>query len=236
MSEIHIGPHTRDENENPHGPGQTHHTFDREIDLKSIAKWMIGLVGITILVQVLMWWLVEGMERFDAKQDPRLTPIQEQVRQLEPPAPRLQVGQNFDRSNKVLNEGVVEELPPAGQERPAGMRSDLEDMEALRAQEDKVLGSSSWVDRGQGRVRVPIDVAMEVIASRGVADAGVGGGAESGTVTPEEMREQLPAGTSPGLPGATVQMARPPAPAQPGEPPAGTTQQQAAPRPPAQEQ
>lgn len=116
------------------------------------------------------------------------------------------------------------------------MRSDLEDMEALRAQEDKVLGSSSWVDRGQGRVRVPIDVAMEVIASRGVADAGVGGGAESGTVTPEEMREQLPAGTSPGLPGATVQMARPPAPAQPGEPPAGTTQQQAAPRPPAQEQ
>lgn len=231
MSEIHIGPHTRDES--PHRPGQTHHTFDREIDLKSIAKWMAVLLGVTLIVQVLMWYLIEGIERFDEKQDPELTPIEQEVRQPEPPAPRLQVGRNFDRSNKVLNEGVVEKRPPEGQEKPVATRSDLEDMEVLRREEDKVLDGSSWIDRGQGRVRVPIDVAMEVIASRGVQD--VSGGA-AGAVTPEEMRQQLPAGTSPGLPGATVQMARPPAPAQPNEPPDGTTQQQAAPRPPVEEQ
>lgn len=218
MSDIHIGPHTRDED--PHGPGEPHHTYDREIDLKSIAKWMIGLVGVTLIVQVLMWWLVEGMERFDAKRDPELTPIQQQVRQPEPPAPRLQVGQNFGKTNSLLNEA---------EEALDGPQSDLEDMRDMRADEDKVLGQPSWIDQGQGRVRVPIDVAMQVIVSRGTA----GGGA--GTVTPQEMREQLPAGTAPGLPGATMQMARPPAPAQPAGQPAGTTTQQqpAAPRPPA---
>jgi hypothetical protein len=235
MSEIHIGPHTRDDATTAHGTGETHHTFDREINLKAIGKWMAGLLVVTVLVQILAWWFVEGIERFDKKQDPELTPIQKQIGQKEPPEPRLQVGQNFYKTNKTLNEG---EDP--GRAIPSGPRSDLEDMQLLREQEDEALDNPSWIDRGQGRVRVPIDVAMEVIASRGAEGvggaAGVGTGGSTGTVTPQEMREQLPAGTSPGLPGATVQMSRPPAPAQPNEQPAGTAQPQAAPRPPASQE
>lgn len=231
MSEIHIGPHTRDD-DTPRGHGDTHRAYDREIDLKSIVKWMAGLLAVTLAVQVLMWWLIEGIERFDEKRDPELTPIQQEVRQPLPPAPRLQVGQNFHETNNLLNEGAVDPKAPAQEPET---RSDLEDMRILREQEDKVLTTPSWVDQGQGRVRVPIDVAMQVIASRGAAGAG---GAAAGTVTPEEMRQQLPAGTSPGLPGATVQMSRPQAPAQPNEQPAGTDpgQQQSAPRPPASQE
>ena len=233
MSEIHIGPHTRDDGTH-HGPGDTHRVYDREIDLKSIIKWMVGLLVVTLICQVVVWWLIEGIERFDAKRDPELTPIQQQVRQPLPPEPRLQVGPNFHETNNLLNEGAVDPKTPAGE--PA-TRSDLEDMQLLREKEDKVLTAPSWIDQGQGRVRVPIDVAMQVIASRGAAGAGAGSGA-AGTVTPEQMRQQLPAGTSPGLPGATVQMSRPQAPAQPNEQPAGTVQgqQQSAPRPPASQE
>jgi hypothetical protein len=239
MSELHIGPHTRDDSTTTHGPGDTHHTYDREIDLKSIIKWMAGLVLVTLICQVVVWWFIRGIERFDAKQDPELTPIQQEVRQPLPPAPRLQVAPNFQETNDLLNEGGVDQRDPR---QAPDTRSDLEDMQILRETEDKVLATPSWIDQGQGRLRVPIDVAMQVIASRGAEGvggaAGVGGGA-AGTVTPQQMRQQLPAGTSPGLPGATVQMSRPQAPAQPNEQPAGAAQgqqQQSAPRPPASQE
>lgn len=220
MSEIHIGPHTRDEN--PHGPGDPHHTYDREIDLKSITKWVVGLIVVTVVAHVLMWWMVKGLRLFDAKNDPELTPIEAQVRQEPPPEPRLQVAPSFEERGPLA-------------------ASDLEDMQELRAKEDAALAQPSWIDQGQGRLRVPIDVAMQVIASRGAQGVGLGGGAAAGTVTPEQMREQLPAGTSPGAPGATVQMTRPQTPAQPvpvqGEQPAGAAQgQQQPPRPPASQE
>lgn len=195
MSEIHIGPHTRDDG-TVHGAGKTagktagnnagdtHRPYDREIDIKSIVKWMAGLLVVTLICQVVVWWLVVGLQRFDAKRDPELTPIQQQVRQPLPPEPRLQVGQNFHETNNLLNEGAVDQKNP---DKGPDTRSDLEDMQILREKEDKALATPSWIDQGQGRVRVPIDVAMQVIASRGPA----------GTQTPAQPNEQ-PAGTVPG--------------------------------------
>src|SRR5262245_36437435 len=45
------------------------------------------------------------------------------------------------------------------------------DMRRMREKEDRLLGQAGWVNRQQGIVRVPIDVAMEEILSRGVAAA-----------------------------------------------------------------
>lgn len=42
------------------------------------------------------------------------------------------------------------------------------DLAAMRAQEDQVLGSYGWVDRSEGKVRIPIDRAMDLIARRGL--------------------------------------------------------------------
>jgi hypothetical protein len=204
-----------------HGGG---HPYDREIDLRSIGKWMGGLLAVTVVVQVLMWWMIRGIERFDAKGDPALTPIQQANPQQLPPYPRLQTAPGF-----------------ADNEPNAWSKSDVEDMKDLYAEENKVLDQPTWINQGEGRLRVPIDVAMEVIASRGNQGMGVGTGAAAGTVTPQEMREQLPAGTSPGAPGATVQMSRPDTPAQVSEPPAAGAQgarqqQQQNPRPPASQE
>lgn len=203
--------------------GHKHETYDREIDLRSIGKWMGGLLVVTIVVQILMWWLIRGFEWVDAKDDPKPTPIQQASPQQLPPYPRLQTAPGF-----------------AGNNPDAWAKSDLEDMMDLRNVENKALNQPTWIDQGQGRVRLPIDVAMEVIASRGNQGMGVGTGAP-GSVTPQEMREQLPAGTSPGAPGATVQMSRPQAPAVPNvQPPAGAAQgqqpQQQNPRPPASQE
>src|ERR1043165_8959907 len=162
MSEIHIGPHTRPQDGAAHGHGEPHHTFDREIDTKSIGKWMLGLLVVTLVVELSMWWMIRGLEKFDRKGDPELTPIEQQVKQKLPPAPRLQVSPNFYRLNRAQNEGLDQD---SAELVPEDMRSDLEDMQALRAKEDAELGSPAWGGPAHDRLRVPIDVAMQVIAS-----------------------------------------------------------------------
>ena len=173
MSEIHIGPHTRGEAPEPvHGDGA--HTYDREINLKAIGKWVLGLLVLTVIVEFLVLWMVRGIVRLDARQDPGLTPIETETKQPPPPAPRLQVGQNFDKLNKD-NKDV-----------PPGTRSDLEDMQALREEEDRELATPAWKNQAQGTVRLPIDVAMQVIASRGPQI--VGGGPAPQPPVAEEQR------------------------------------------------
>jgi len=166
MSEIHIGPHTRDDA--AHGHGETHHTFDREIDLKSIGKWMGGLLVLAVIIQILMWWFLQGLETADRRQDPELTPIETQVKEGPPPEPRLQVTPGFSRHNP-----------------DALSSSDLEDMQALKKRDDTLLSQPAWIDQAQGRLRVPIDVAMQVIASRGAQGAqGAQGTAQSDQAAP----------------------------------------------------
>lgn len=224
MSKIQIGPHTRDDgHDEKHGT-----TYDREINVRAIGKWMALLLVITVISQVLVWWLIRGFEWVDAKDDPKPTPIQQASPQQLPPYPRLQTAPGF-----------------AGNNPGAWAKSDLEDMMDLRNVENKALNQPTWIDQREGLVRLPIDIAMEVIASRGNQGMGVGATDASESITPQEMRQQLPAGTSPGAPGATVQMSRPQAPALPNEqstnePPAGAAQgqqpQQQNPRPPASQE
>lgn len=208
MSEIHIGPHTRDHGD-PAAPGDTKETFDREINLKAIAWTVGGLIAVTVVVYALVWGVIEGFEGLEEKRDPRPTPIEAAFPQGPPPEPRLQVAPE-------------------------------EDLRALRAEEDTALHKPAWVNRGQGTARVPIDVAMEVIARRGLGADVVGGQPGASAATPEQMR-RTQAQTSPGAPGATVQMTRPVVPAQPGaqpgSPPAGSAQRPTeAQRPPVRQQ
>lgn len=126
----------------------------------------------------------------------------------------------------------------AAQQQPAPPEPRLqttpeEDLRMMRAEEDALLGQPTWVDQGQGTARIPVDVAMEVIATRGLGPEVVGGnpGAAAGT-SPQEVRQTLE-GTPEAVrqnnagrqQGALIQMARPPVvPAQP-QPGTGTGQQ-----------
>jgi hypothetical protein len=58
-----------------------------------------------------------------------------------------------------------------------------QDIATLHEREDLLLGHYSWVDRSQGKVRIPIERAMELIAQRGLPVA-----------TPQQSTEPLMAG------------------------------------------
>jgi hypothetical protein len=78
-----------------------------------------------------------------------------------------------DRPISPLREAQERVLPPE----PRLQSDPAADMETLRAAEKQALERPEWIDRNQGTLRIPIDLAMEVIARRGV-------GAGTGTVEP----------------------------------------------------
>jgi hypothetical protein len=51
---------------------------------------------------------------------------------------------------------------------PRLQKSEIPDLEAIRAAEDKLLNSYAWVDQPKGVVRIPVERAIEVLAQRGL--------------------------------------------------------------------
>jgi hypothetical protein len=154
--------------------------FDREINLRAI-YWTTGiLLVVALITHLVVWFMLEGFQSWDKKRDPAPLPLVAANVQPPPPEPRLQTS------------------PPA-------------DMVAMNATEDQVLGTAGAdpAQGAQGTMRVPIDVAMEVIAQRGLDPSVVGGqpGGMNPAATPPAQQ-----GTT--APGATVQMSRPAGPAE----------------------
>jgi hypothetical protein len=51
---------------------------------------------------------------------------------------------------------------------PRLQRTPVLDLRAIRAEEDKVLDSYAWVDQKQGVVRIPVALAIDILAKRGL--------------------------------------------------------------------
>jgi hypothetical protein len=69
---------------------------------------------------------------------------------LQPPPPHMR----FD-ANRTAPGPVLQDNPTP-------------DLGVFRAEEDEVLSTYGWVDKGRGAVRIPIDEAMRLVAERGL--------------------------------------------------------------------
>jgi hypothetical protein len=56
---------------------------------------------------------------------------------------------------------------------PQLQKTEILDLKALHAEEDKLLNGYAWVDPKQGIVRIPVDRAIEVLAKRGLPSRSV---------------------------------------------------------------
>jgi hypothetical protein len=59
----------------------------------------------------------------------------------------------------------TEQLPPSG---PRLQANPVRDLQELRVADEATLSTYGWVDKEAGRVRIPIDRAMELILERGL--------------------------------------------------------------------
>ena len=170
--------------------------FDREINLRGILWTGFWLAAGTIAANVLMWFFLRGFQVYDQHHEVPVMPMAAQNPQKPPQGPLLQPEDPKEDRNK--------------------------DMVDFRKEENKMLDHASQVG---GTLRVPVDVAIDVIAQRGVAPFPATGAPSPGTasVNPTEARVQNEAaGPDTRKPGATVQSSQAQSPAKPpaAKPPA----------------
>jgi hypothetical protein len=119
--------------ENSHAPGR----IDREIDVRSIAIFLVAVAAATVVAAFLMWILFRGLLAREVARDPKPLAIVERTQPPPLPGPRLQV-------------------------------TPEKDLAALHAEEQTALSGYGWVDRAAGRVQIPVERAMALIAERGL--------------------------------------------------------------------
>jgi hypothetical protein len=78
-------------------------------------------------------------------------------------APRHEIESNPALQQQQLAK-LTQQFPTPRLEEDDGNR----DLTELHGREDLLLGHYSWIDRGQGTVRIPIERAMEIIAQKGL--------------------------------------------------------------------
>jgi hypothetical protein len=105
-----------------------------------------------------------------------------------------------------------------GERQPEGVRlqtAPFADLEALRAEERKILNGYGWVDQGAGVVHIPIDQAMRLYLARRAASA-PGVGTDMGAAATRVPTDAAPVPAP--LAGVTPLPAPPPSPAASGAP------------------
>jgi len=125
----------------PHRPGEVHTPDAVQYDQDLNVRgviWTALLLAAGTLLIVLLMWWL-------------FVGLRHLEQATDPPPP-------------ALREVRERRLPPEPR-----LQSDPDgDMLRLRADEDQLLTRPAWIDQGQGTARIPIDLAMEVLARRGL--------------------------------------------------------------------
>jgi hypothetical protein len=64
--------------------------YDRELNLRTILGFCGGVVGVTILALLVMWWMSDSFKKMDQAKDAAPSPLAEAQLDPIPPGPRLQ--------------------------------------------------------------------------------------------------------------------------------------------------
>jgi hypothetical protein len=155
---------TKHDPEHKHGGAAPEHTggqvsFEREdVNIYQITAFGIGLVIACIVVVFAMWAMFHFLAKQADKEETANPPAMMKERPSLPPEPRLSG------------------LRPKP-ETPVYPRVELQQM---RSDEETILNNYGWLDPSKGTVRIPIDVAIDMVAAKGLPSKPSPAGAEGG--------------------------------------------------------
>ncbi|HXJ42363.1 MAG TPA: hypothetical protein VNH18_23990 [Bryobacteraceae bacterium] len=134
---------TTNKHPEPEPDNSSHVSHERsDIDIFQITGYGVGLAISCIVVVFAMWAMFDFLGKREDKLNPANPPAMVKERQMLPPAPRLQSADS--------------------------LRNPHVEMKELRDTEDAILGSYGIVDAAKGTVRVPIAVAIDMTAQKGL--------------------------------------------------------------------
>jgi len=186
---------------------------ESDINVRAIIWFVIVLTGISVAVDVAMWGLFKGLDYYETKNEPIVSPL------AAPAAP----------ATGGVQPGPGLQLTP------------WTDLKAFKAAQAAHLHGYGWVDEHGGVARVPIDKAKELLLKQGIpvrpelagalegTSVAAGGESNSGRAIPAggADRSSPPSGaapdasTTPGTPPAATLATPPATPHAPGKPGGG---------------
>ncbi|HVR42071.1 MAG TPA: hypothetical protein VMS56_01395 [Thermoanaerobaculia bacterium] len=160
---------------------EVHHE-QTDVDVRAILWFTVIFVVFAIVSHVLLWFHLQFLIR--AERDPDLLPIslvKGEGAKL-PPAPRLQPFPAPTATGASVS--PLHSVPP-------------HDMERMRSEQRRRMESWGWVDEGEGRVRMPVDRAMDLQLRRGFPLAPGAPTTTAGELSPAGPDERPPAASEP---------------------------------------
>jgi hypothetical protein len=94
----------------------------------------------------------------------------------------------------------INKIPPPGNPLLQSNVTTKTDMQALRQAEERALQSTGWADDAKTRVRIPIDRAIQIVATRGLPPTGVSVPAVTRGNNTDERPVPTAGGQAPGQP------------------------------------
>ena len=129
--------------------GHGHGSFERrDIGVAGIIYFFAGLAAATLIIHFLLAGLYDFLDKREKAQQPPVNPLITNV-----PADTRQIPFNY---------------PEKAFPTPRLERDERTQLNDIRMAEEQKLSSYDWVDQKAGRVRIPIDRAMELVAQRGL--------------------------------------------------------------------
>jgi hypothetical protein len=145
----------------PEADNSSHVSHERsDIDIFQIAIYGVGLVVSCLIAVVLVWGIFSFLAKREDRVNPGNQPAMIRNRTQVPPEPRL----------SGVRSGGSTELPVGPHV----------EMQELRDSEAAILDNYGWVDAANGTARVPIEVAIDMVAKKGLPSSPSAAGADGG--------------------------------------------------------
>ena len=143
----------------------THEASD--VQVGSIAKFVVGLLVLTIAIHVALWGMFWALERKEASKETQRSPMALSDKERLPPEPRLQGAPAFAEQLERTSQQQQEERSTTAGEGRQKPKDPQWEIKALREQWNEVLEHGP-VDQNGNRYGMPIDQAKEEILKKGL--------------------------------------------------------------------
>ena len=144
-------------------PTQGHEKTD--INIKGVLAFGGVLLFCGLMVHVILWGVYRGLDRYEQTKAVPINPMvpQEVVATHAPNANRMEPAKEMGETSEQVNRRLVATFPE-----PRLQVDDVHDMNVLRQSNDKQLSEYQWIDQKAGKVRIPVERAMDIIVQRGL--------------------------------------------------------------------
>ena len=133
---------------------ETHHEKS-DVNVRALFKFFVIFVVFAVITHFVVFAQFKFFRKMFAKQQGQpLTSMSRPADAAVPPHPRLQP---FETRNV------------GGDVNPPNTNTPVVDLAHMRAAEEEALHTPGWIDKQKGTVRLPIELAKQLVVQRGVA-------------------------------------------------------------------